>query len=365
MTKAVNVVSAAALLLAPLLALPARGADALGCRVFDHGPATSAKPVAVCVGYRDGRPAVRLSKDRGRTWSAEKVAVGTPEPTDTLFSVVVSPKYDTDKTIYLQYQSLGLFASTDAGATFVPVDPQASTEMSDPVRAVDGFGPALPGVPAEPALVIPGSGPGVFYRGQHLPIAGSGHQQERGFYQFGHGDGSVVLNASQGPDETFALRTHLSRCTPELACPGGQTLPAGQRLVTLAVDPARSAKTAVALLEKPFLPSVWASTDQGRTFRRNAAFDKVVAPYAKKNRNSAYGMSVAVLPGGRTWVVQVAAGVDGLLLVTTDAGRTWTRRPFPRFARHLVASSDGRLYGFGLVFECSADAGRSWRLRCP
>lgn len=361
--RAVGAVPTLALVCALVPAARAAVPD-VACSAFDIGPDVSARPVAVCYGYRGAAATVSVSRDRGRTWS-QKQPLGTPEPADHLFSVLVSPSYDTDRTIYLHYQMLGLFASTDDGATFRPADGQAGGERGDRVSRIDAFGPAVPGVAATPAVAIPGQGPGVFYRGQHLPVVGSGRQQDRGFYQLGHGPGAVVLNASQGPDETFAAITQVARCTAELTCPGGFAFPKRMVLRELAVDPATAASTAVALLELDGRPSVWVSTDGGGKFVRSAAFDKAVTRFLGTGF-VAFIESVAVFPGGREWLVTLQTSEVSVLLATTDGGRTWSRRGYPSGTSRIVAGRDGRLYGSGRgVFRCSLDRGRTWHTRCP
>lgn len=349
-----------------LAALPSRAATPrIGCSHLDAGPARSAKPIVVCVGTRGARPLVSLSADRGRRWTT-KEAVGTPDAFDPLISVLVSPAYDRDRTIYLRYQTFGVFASTDGGATFQPADPQGGGELHDRLNAIDAFGPAVPGVEREAAVAIPRRGPAVLYRGQHVPVAGSGNRQDRGFFQLGHDANSVVLNVSQGADETFATRTRVARCTTELACPGGTTFPASLTMEDFATDPAVAARTAVMLMEQPGgRPSVWATVDSGRTFARNTAFDRTLAAIERRNRQSGRGFAVAVQPGGRTWLVQAGAGA-ALLLATFDAGRTWREVKHPVFmGARLLAMTDGRLFHAGITFECSMDQGRRWAYACP
>jgi hypothetical protein len=286
---------------------------------------------------------------------------------DPLVSVLVSPSYDSDHTIYLRYQSLGMFASTDGGATFTAVDAQAGGELGDRLTAIDRFGAALPGIGTSPAVAIPGNGPGAFYRGQHVPVVGSGYQ-ERGFYQVGHGDAAVVVDVSAGPDETFASRTRVSTCTAELACPGGQVLPAELWMTEFAADPAASATAAIMLMEEPGgRPAVWASTDKAATFVRNAAFDKQVADIERRGRSVAHGYAATVLNGGRTWLVYVATSAEWVPLVTTDTGKSWHRLSSPLQYTgfgHLLAAPDGRLYYGGLSFQCSVDGGRTWAWAC-
>jgi hypothetical protein len=355
-----------ALLLASLAGAPATRAAAarIPCKELDAGPALSARPIVVCVGYEKGLPVVRTSADRGRTWTA-KQASGTPEGVDHLVGVLVSPAYDTDRTIYLQYQSLGLFSSTDGGATFVAADPQASTQADQRVAAIDGFGPSIAGDAAASAVAQPDAR-AVLYRGSHLPVAGSGNRQELRFVQFGHGDGSVVLNASHGPDTNFVWPVRLARCTTELACIGGQTLPAGLTLTELAVDPAKAARTAAVLLRgNDTRPVLWASTDQGRTFVRNASFDKALAKLLKATEATPFANAVTVLPGGKVWLVQFGSSRADYLMVTTDAGRTWTRRPRASAGSRLLTTPEGRVFAGGWFFRCSLDQGRTWADRCP
>jgi hypothetical protein len=354
-----------ALLLMSSLAVPAHGADArVPCKELDVGPARSAKPIVVCVAYEAGLPVVRTSPDRGRTWTTKK-ATGTPEPADHLLGVLVSPSYDADRTIYLQYQSLGLFASTDGGATFVAADPQAGTQASQRVAAVDAFGPAVPGVPASPGVAQPGAR-AVLYRGSHVPVAGSGNRQELRFAQLGHGAGSVVLNVSHNPDASFDWLVHLARCTPELACLGGQAMPREHTFTELAVDPASSGRTAVAMLRSPAdRPVLWASADQGRTYARNTAFDRALGATLKKGEPAPFVNAVTVLPGGRVWLVQLGSSRAEFLLATKDGGRTWSRRARGSGSGRLLSTPDGRVFGGGWYFRCSLDQGRHWYDRCP
>jgi hypothetical protein len=348
-------------LLAGCVALPSADARSLvPCRFFDYGPARSAKPVAVCVEYG---PRVSVSADRGRTWTAPVSSSGTPDAVDHLMSVLVSPAYDTDHTIYLLYQSLGLFGSTDGGATFTAVDPQGGNAAGDRATAIDSFGAGVVAATDGPAVALPNRGPAVLYAGQHVPVAGSGHQQDRGFYQLGHDANGVVLDVSTGPDESLTQRLYVSRCTAQLACPGGQTFPKDISLVQLAVDPAASAKTAVALTAAGYsVPVLWASTDRGATFGRVTGFDKAVARYLPGGHTN-FIYSVAVLPGGRTWLVEFGTTKDSVLLVSTDSGRTWGRRSYPGPIR-LTAAPDGRLFASANVFQCSLDQGRHWSDRC-
>jgi hypothetical protein len=350
-------------LLSVLLPGTGRAAAPVPCRDLDFGPARSARPVLVCYGVRDGAVVINVSQDRGRTWT-EKRAVGTPEPTDYFFSVLVSPGYDTDRTIYLRYQSLGLYASTDGGATFGPADAQGGGEVNDRLTALDAYGPALPGLDPQPAVAIPRRGSAVLYRGVHLAVAGGGRQQDRGFFQLGHGPGSAVFNVSQGPDETFAMRVHAAPCSPELTCPGGTRLTAGTIFDEAAVDPAPKATTAVLLVESEQLrPALWATTDRGTTFSRVTGFDRAMAAYAR-GVPSVQPESVAVLPGGKEWVVKFRSNRGYFLLATTDAGRTWRPRLAPGDASRIVATPDGRLLSSGFVFRCSRDRGRSWQPTC-
>lgn len=348
--------------LSALLPGAGRAAAPIPCRDLDYGPVRSARPVLVCYGVRDGAVVINVSEDRGRTWT-EKRAAGTPDATDFFFSILVSPAYDTDRTIYLRYQSLGLYASTDGGATFGPVDVQGGGEFNDRMTGVDAYGPAVPGLDPHPAVVMPRRGSGVLYRGLHLAVAGGGRQQDRGFYQFGSGPGAVVLNVSQGPDEAFGMRVHAATCSAELACPGGTALSAGTIFDEAAVDPTARATTAVLLVDSALRPALWATRDRGRTFARVAEFDRAMAAYAR-GVPSVKPETVAVLPGGREWVVKFWSNRGRFLLATTDAGRTWHRRTAPDDATRIVATPDGRLLAAGSVFRCSHDRGRSWGFTC-
>ncbi len=350
-------------------AAPSRSAmnpEPLRCDEMDVLREAGRDDAIVCVDLRNGGMPLHLSTNGGRSFRTVK-PVGLPPSGDRVWSVLLSPGFATDNTIYLRYQQLGVFMSSDRGATFLLIDPQGGAPSAHRMSRLVGVGPL--GALGDVVGLGNQGGPAVVWRGQHLPVSGSGDQDDYEFVQIGRGPGAPVLVTSRNPTvPPGSAYTRVHMCTAALSCTEvTATLERNSEYVELVTEPVDQSRV-VAVVTKDRLAglgSLWVSRDKGVTFSRNAGLRSIAAGLSRSRLSDVWISSIALEAAGR-WLVALEGNQAAWTYSTQDYGRTWKRLPsippYQPFGQRVLAGS-GRLYADD-VFRCSVDHGRRWALRC-
>ncbi len=352
------------LLLVGALSSPSSAATApVACKMLDVLEIPARRPVVLCVSKRDETVIIALSTDGGRAFSSRSPLGLPPEGVDYIADALLSPTYSTDRAIYLRYRQTGLWKSTDGGANFAPIDFQGGAGGVELMSRLPDF--KLAGQ-ASPSIALGSSQPAVLVSDRHIPVAGSENQEDRLFLQAGRGPSSRVLLASWQPLLTEpAAQIVVSACDALLSCTTQRvTLTKNARLIGMAAEPSAAGNTVVVATHGPSY--VWSSRDGGRTFSPQAALGKLLRDIEVRNRASTKISVPAILPGGRHWIIALTTASENFFLHTYDAGAHWRAVPTAFINSLPVLRSDSRgfVYASG-GFQCSSDAGRTWRLRCP
>jgi hypothetical protein len=140
----------------------------ISCSEFTASPEFASDHTAFCGGHlvnpATGQTVgfkVYRTTDGGRTWATAAAAGLSSFGTDgRLTYLAVSPLFKTDQTLFAQVGDSGLFASTDSGESFLPVDPLGRGALSSYV--MDAATPALPGL-RQPASLLGQAGAHVVF----------------------------------------------------------------------------------------------------------------------------------------------------------------------------------------------------------
>ncbi|MDQ1685548.1 MAG: hypothetical protein QOC82_2285 [Frankiaceae bacterium] len=367
MAKTSRVALVVAALLSSVLTTRSDATTRIPCGLVDAYSAGQTVVVA-CARVIGRSLTVSISLDGGRHFTSHTstpVAVAT----DRLIDLAISPSYSTDRAVLLRFQQLGIFETTDGGTSLVAVDPQGGTAHPDHLSRVDKF---ATGPLSAPAVVETNSGPAVLYSGQHVPVPGSGNQDDRFFLQVGHGTGSSVLAVSQGPDATRGFVTKVSLCNEALSCPTTTAVfDKDAQPTAIAADPTATGRT-VLIAESYGASSaarLWISTDAGKHFATSPRIQRLLGELDKANRVTGLTISnLVVFAGGRTWWMNAYDGNHAWALLSRDAGRSWENVALPENARtplgHFVVDSRGRMMSSAAYFACSVDQGLHWSSAC-
>lgn len=312
-------------------------------------------PVVACVGFRGGVIALSMSVDAGKSWTTRTPTV--PPPTDRPVSVVVSSDYQTDHRVYVQYHSLGLYASDDGGQTLLLVDALGNSPNFDRATAFDHFGMASA---ASAAVLLPSGGSSAFTRGAHVPIAGSGNPTDHAFIEVGQGADGGLVNVSSMTDTHGADVLQLSGCTALAACTATQGLDPGLSLIDLAGSSGPGSNVAAVLVsDKKFVPRLYVGASTGQ-WKRQSSFELLVRNTIT-NFGAARARGLAVDATGRTFAV----AVNSQIWVSSDHGVRWRAYNTPRSLRRLVFNGSALMGidGANLLW-CSNDRGVHWSSRC-
>ncbi len=380
--------------------------SATPCDAFGQAPNFASSHLLACVARKIDLPSAgptgvvfSLSRDAGRTWSAQP-AVGLPSNAASVWlDLEFSPDFATDHVIYVQERAAGLFQTDDYGATFSAADPLAIGSGSR-----DQMAPAwlvLPALGSVPALTYVGATDAVVSPPLHLPIGGTAQQLQGLLSRVNEERSSKAFAVSQ---DSATAQSYIYACSVALVCDQLlEKLPAGQVLDGMASLGARHGPVVA-----------WVGThaagadgridiqnrlvfENGQT-RRLASLDDLVNRLRVRS-NSSIHVWVAPGRGPRDLVARVSVSVleQGVptqsLYSSSDLGSHWSLiashrastgagakrlgdppvgSSYFRFA--IYGTPDGALFALGKptsgasallgAIHCSRDGGRSWFITC-
>jgi len=307
---------------------------------------------------------VYVTRDHGRTWAFHENVPGiVANQSLVLGRTFVSPAFSVDHALYVTL-SIGLYRSTDYGATFASADPLVGDggEVPAPMTAFQDAGIAGQSVPKLPAggaggvravFVVASPNDANAHTAKyddplHLPVAGSPFENLQFLVPptFARDHQAFVVanvtNVSDATNPTPPAHLQLFGCDASLSCPTSLfAFPAGLLLVNswAAPDYATSKSLVVELTDALGLRTfLWRSSDGGRTFAPWSSVNALIAPLgaiAGKLAKAGATESLAVDPGnGRHMWMLVQRGafkwVKGMppalqLFESADRGTTWRR----------------------------------------
>jgi hypothetical protein len=325
--------------------------------------------------YYDGSTMVAeiyRTRDGGTTWAKARAAGLVVDQTGS-FAIrpQFSPDYRSDKRIFLA-TTTGMYATTDAGDTFLVVDSalRASGLDNPAVYAGDpGATGAVLGKRRLMAAVAAGASSARtdVSTGTHQPVIGAGAQTAL-----------FVLPTPIAPSaQPLALTTEradpsrpdvvsvLWSCTNDLACSERRyVFPDGFRPVRFWWLPVAKGRAELAvLLGRGSSYRVMLSADNGVTFRRWTSLERIIEPAARAaGSKSSPAVGIAfdrALPG------RVYARIVGTIPLEST---TWPRSAPP--AEQIFRSDDGgaswRRVAYGLGFRQGGRAGTiPWNVAGP
>ena len=398
-----RVVGAIAAAACALLGTPGTSVAAVmpACRVLDLSPAYERDGTVFCATGTRTSFALFRSKDRGRTWVRFSNGVRLPDQA-WLTQLVVSADYPNDRSVYLATSS-ALYASTDDGETFGPVDLLANDSSGR--RILTRYLDTTAGV-ALPYLAFANyHAPARLRPPAHERVAGPLPAKANVFLipsPLTMQSQPLVLGFS-GSNETLTYTVY--ECTTTLACatPRGN-LPKLGGFSGIWMSPHYPTdRTLYAAGEANGFTFV-RSTDGGRTFQPWTSLNTALRPVttAMTKRNEPQWEPPAVTFAGKNRIfVRLFSHLpdDGrlppyqVILRSDDSGRTWRqvgtqydtggrRRgnlPFGQLGNstsenvaQIYGAPDGRVFalGEGLKNEgpapwCSVDGGVRWYRTCP
>ena len=402
---------AAALILA---ALPAPKGDGAAwaaatrpqpCEQLAASPNFAQDGVAFCSGTAKpsaGNDVVLfVTTDHGRSWRRTTSTGLTFQPGDHVDDVLASPRFSTDRTVFVEIRFEGVFQSTDLGATFTPLLPRATPRLTPFVLGA-GVG-ELPAVDhtvllaanlasGRPALIDPSTRAVELVAGAPEPAVGA-------FVSPYWADDQVGLMFTESGE--FGMTTvSVFACTVAFECTTLLTrLPAGHgfRQAWAAADFATSRTLFVELRsDAADAPLLFVSRDAGHTFSPLSAAQRILTahvPDVRKHVPAAVGIAPGRTGSATLWmrVIGSATGSPPYELYRSDDdGRSWRRVAFGHNTQHgqqgtmhaldvpngplqprtlLVATGDKHLLANGITIggwgaECSSDDGRTWNIAC-
>lgn len=407
---------------APVFGVDARqAATAPQCVSVDFSPdlATGRKGFCLAFDPSDGDDSTFRffgSFDGGRTWERRAATGFTPRQDEIMGSVIVSPGYANDGTVFVQSSS-GVYSTIDDGASFALVDNFAVTGPSGPNLSAfveDAVG--LPGSAEgeRPVLALAAGDSSVKIDPPHrVPVTGAPFSERRFFFP-AHPDGdrlaytmTVEIDNTQGV--TSRSRNILFRCNEQLVCAeqlfafpwGYQFEPRGG--LWFASDFPLSGRvymTTSKVRQGSSSLRAFRSKDGGATFRPWDSVNQMLRPL-RKLEASTPTIGLASHPARpRTIYMRLgyrlpfdAKGQPPIerFFVSRDRGRTWDLLSFARdedqpgrrgtipwngtwgypVSNYVAAMDDGTLFvmasdlGGHSGLYCSTDGGRTWAPTCP
>lgn len=385
------------------------------CDEFAASPDFATDRTAFCAGAVVDRStrattgvAVWRTTDGGRTWAQQPAAGLLFTNTNAKVEhLEVSPRYKSDRTIFVQVGGTGLFSSVDGGATFTLVSPLAWGELTS--YAATAPGGVLPtegvhtlyvmarpadedGKPNSSALIDP-------LTRAHTPVVGTpGRDKTFAVSDTFARDGSAFAVADHGVG--LDAYVGIYRCTATFSCSDRlHSFPKRWTFdrIWLAPDFARSRTLYVSMTTVSGARSLWWSRNAGTTWARFSSAERVLAATVKAK----VAPAIAFAWSGRHVYFRVAAvgsprtGPPAEQLYrSADGGATWRLFAYGRSATQagsrgtmpadaapldtadgrsprglLTGTVDGRLFLLGSTwvykgFYCSADGGRTWARLC-
>lgn len=416
-------IALAAAVTAGVAAAPASGSSAPApqCVSVDFSPefVTDAKGFCVAFDSSDGAASTFRffrSTDGGRTWERQPASGFAPAPDEMVGSVIVSPGYAVDRTIFVQ-TNRGVFATTDDGVSFTLVDNIAGTGPSGPnLSAYVEDAPGLPGSAEgeRPVLAYAAGDSSMKIDPPHrTPVTGAPMDERRFWFPDGADEWlgyvmTVEIDNTQGVSRRS--RNVLFGCNEQLVCAeqlfafpwGYQFEPRGG--IWFSSDFAQSERiylTTSKVLGGSSSLKAWKSDDGGATFRPWDSVNEILRPL--RNLDSSRPTVGLALHPTRPRTIYMRLGYrlpfddEGRhppverFFVSRDRGRTWKLLSFARDRRqrgprgtipwntswgypvsnYVAAMGDGTLFvmagalGAHSGLYCSTDGGRTWAPLCP
>lgn len=285
-------------------------------------------------GLAEPGPVLVRSTDRGRSWTVDDRLSRTGD-----LAIAAN-----GRTIFAATET-GLQRSTDRGATWAPSGPDAqgfrfayTLVQTHPRRAGLVFAVRLE---EEQRLHRSADGGATWTTDPAWP---------ENIRALAFGPGDLVFAATDG--RAFWRSTDAGRTWRPL----GQGLPAGARMVALAIDPRHPGVLYTGLLATR--RTLFKSTDGGATWRPSQRGLAVDGRPVQAVRD-------LVLDAADPSIVYAIVGIS--LFRSTDQGRNWTRLPPPpsEAVNDLEATGYGLLAATPSGIQLSTDRGLTWRPRNP
>lgn len=415
--------AATAMLAAPASGYEARRAAAPTpeCVSADFSPdfVTDRKGFCVAFDPSDGAASTYRffrTDDGGATWERREATGWTMAGDDLVGSVIVSPGYSTDRTIFVQ-TNRGVFATTDEGESFTLVDNIAGTGPSGPnLSAFLEDAAGLPGSPEgeRPVLALAAGDSSMKIDPPHrFPITGAPFDERRFLFPVDPEDEWSGYAMTLEIDNTQGIaprsRNVLFRCNEQLVCAeqlfafpwGWQFEPRGG--IWFSSDFSQSAHiyvTASRPLGGFSSLKAWKSDDGGVTFRPWDSVNRMLRPLRRLS-SSRPTIGLGIHPA-RPRTVYMRLGYTlafdeedryapvERFFVSRDRGRTWKLLAFRRdedqrgskgtipwdrnwgypVNNYVSVMADGTLFvmardlGGHSGLYCSTDGGRTWAPSC-
>lgn len=384
-------------------------ARAVPCDTIVVSPTAARDGTVLCVRAAPGRIVLSASADFGRTWRTVTPA-GFLDRDERYFNdLVLSPAYSQDRLLFLQTKD-ALYASTDAGATLLPVDPAGGAYTALP--SITALRRVLP-VASSPvpngvllAQALQAAPPHLLHPPSRTQAPGGPGFLET-FVASPPGDGAYAGTIlALGRDVPTLLtggvplriQDAVYPCTPSLACPTRRgTFPPGDWVTDIRLSPdfARTGVVHAQTSLGQFAPTLWISRDGGGSFARMPSAQAIVDRASGGEYATARVASDPRNPRRlylRVWGRDSLESPAEQLFRSDDDGRTWRRLGYwrPPSSKHgrgvrgwpgpsgvqglrgheaFEVLPNGTLLLVGLAengpqLYCSTDGARSWRVTC-
>ncbi|HEX2295903.1 MAG TPA: sialidase family protein [Actinomycetota bacterium] len=400
---------------------PARSAVAAAppaCQSADFSPVFAADGKGFCVAFdpSDGEASTFRffsTDDGGRTWVRRPAAGWTTTADDFIGSVIVSPGYETDRTVFVQ-SSNGVFATTDDGESFSLLDNIATPGPSGPNLSAyvdDSVTPASPSGSPRPVLALAaGDSSMKIDPPLRIPVAGAPLDERRFLFPTGGaGEWSAYTITREADSAAARSRNVLFACDEQLVCNeqlavfpwGYQFEPRGGIWFAPDFERSRGVYVTASKFMEPSDQRAWRSTDGGATFVPWRSVNRLVRPLRDIEKSNPT-VGLATHPSRpRTMYMRVgytasqSADIEDAppverFFVSRDRGRTWTRVSHRRsdtqngsrgtipwdgawgypVSNYVSVMADGTLFvmaravgGYEGLY-CSTDGGRTWAPAC-
>lgn len=396
----------------------ASGSSAAGqysphCDLLTFGKSSSAGSVGFCFGSKTDlstgqkTQTVALTQDGGATWEKKPGAGLTFAPTSIVEQLVVSPLFDSDKTLFL-HSDEGIFMSTDGGDTFT----LANTIANPGRKRLEPFIEPLGATSLREHVVLAFANYEYSARIDpplHMPLVASPDLAERFLLPNSYPEQSGFVVAHERDPTNFSWRKKLYRCQAGLTCT--QLLHSFPSLTTfedawLIYDSSGSARVAIAVREPHSDGTlgagplrIWILDEQDRLVPWTP-LNRLLGKVEKdSNRELQLRLATNDTRSGRIyawlsyWAPNERPPVPGeQIFFSKDGGSSWKRKSFgngepsPRGKARIPWSSGpaGHHDDFSLLPDgtlivrastvvdripyegpfCSVDGGRSFEMHC-
>lgn len=332
--------------LAGLTAPPALSApvNPSPCTEMALSPTFASDGTAVCAGMVYDKTtgaatsaAVFVTTDKGKSWrKATAAGIAITRAEDSVRGVVLSPRFLSDRLIFVQIARAGLLASTDLGETFTPVSPLGLGRMTPYIATPD----VLADLARPLILHADAAGNDVSMQVDPVsraltPVPGTPAKD----HQFAVSpryatDGLAFAGGTLVPaDDQAASYPVVYACGAGFACNEvrftGPKLAKFERLWTLPAATSTGFSLVLRLMVGS-TPKLWRSTDGGKTFQPWTSVNTIGSTIAK---NGSAHLDVAADPlqpkrlflrASWTWTTYRRTNPPNeQLFVSEDAGQRW------------------------------------------